>query len=272
MNTTVQAPAANDFITRWSASEGAERANLHGFVYELCDLIGVARPDVATSNAGRNDYTFERAVEFKEADGSKSPGRIDLYKRGCFVMEAKQSREKGRPKELMLAGQPDLFIPDYNPRGKRSANRAWDQLMMSARHQVEGYARALPPEHGWPPFVLVCDIGHCIEVYADFTGQGKNYAQFPDWQGFRIYLEDLRTRPCASGWRASGRTRRASIPQANRPRSRARSQPGSPSSPRGWNGAAILPSRSHYSSCAACSPCWPRTNIRVTRGHLESKH
>jgi hypothetical protein len=30
-------------------------------------------------------------------------------------------------------------------------------------------------------------------VYADFTGQGKNYTQFPDRQSFRVYLEDLRT-------------------------------------------------------------------------------
>jgi hypothetical protein len=45
--------------------------------------------------------------------------------------------------------------------------------------------------HGWPPFILVCDVGHVIEVYADFSGQGKNYAQFPDRQSFRIYLEDL---------------------------------------------------------------------------------
>ncbi|MGH6796714.1 MAG: class I SAM-dependent DNA methyltransferase, partial [Methylocella sp.] len=29
-------------------------------------------------------------------------------------------------------------------------------------------------------------------IYADFTGQGKNYAQFPDRQGFRVYLEELR--------------------------------------------------------------------------------
>src|SRR5260370_866726 len=36
------------------------------------------------------------------------------------------------------------------------------------------------------------DARHCIESYADFTGQGKNYTQFPDRQSFRIYLEDLR--------------------------------------------------------------------------------
>jgi hypothetical protein len=64
--------------------------------------------------------------------------------------------------------------------------------MMNARRQAEGYARCLPMDHGWPPFILVCDVGHCLEVYADFSGQGRNYAQFPGRQGFRIYLEDLR--------------------------------------------------------------------------------
>ena len=63
--------------------------------------------------------------------------------------------------------------------------------MMNAKQQAEEYAGAAR-RHGWPPFVLVCDVGHCIEVYADFSGQGKNYAQFPDRQGYRIYLEDLR--------------------------------------------------------------------------------
>ena len=33
-----------DFIARWSASEGAERANFQLFAAELCDLIGVTRP------------------------------------------------------------------------------------------------------------------------------------------------------------------------------------------------------------------------------------
>ena len=28
-----------DFIARWAASEGAERANFHLFASELCDLI-----------------------------------------------------------------------------------------------------------------------------------------------------------------------------------------------------------------------------------------
>ena len=192
MITTADASPIDEFIKRWAASSGAERANFQMFAMELCRLLEVPPPLPSRGeDAELNDYCFERGVQFKEHDGTTAAGRIDLYKRGAFVMEAKQSREKGRPKELKLAGQPDLFVPDYKPRGERSANRAWDQLMISARHQAQEYARALPTSHGWPPFVLVCDVGHCIEVYADFSGQGKNYAQFPDRQGFRIYLKDL---------------------------------------------------------------------------------
>ncbi len=119
-------------------------------------------------------------------------GRIDLYRRDSFVLEAKQSRLKGGHKEV--PGQDDLFAEPApgEPRGRRGVGRAWDVLMLNAKRQAEEYAKALPAAHGWPPFILVCDVGHCIEVYADFSGQGKNYTQFPDRQGYRIYLEDLR--------------------------------------------------------------------------------
>ena len=51
---------------------------------------------------------------------------------------------------------------------------AWAKAMVQAEGQAERYAKALPIDHGWPPFLLVADIGHCIEVYADFTGTGKD--------------------------------------------------------------------------------------------------
>ena len=192
MTTELAASPIDEFIDRWSASAGAERANFQGFAYELCDLLGVARPIPSVSDADRNPYAFERAVRFRSDDGSSSVGRIDLYKRGSFVLEAKQSLQKGGKKELKFKDQPDLFVPDAKPQGKRSADRAWDVLMMNAKQQAEDYAKALPASDGWPPFIIVCDVGHCFEIYADFTGQGKNYAQFPDRKGYRIYLEDLR--------------------------------------------------------------------------------
>jgi hypothetical protein len=49
-------------------------------------------------------------------------------------------------------------------------------------------AKALPE---WPPFLIVIDVGHSIETYADFTGTGKHYAQFPDTNSFRILLPEL---------------------------------------------------------------------------------
>jgi hypothetical protein len=180
------------FIARWQGREGGqERANYALFLSELCDVLGVKRPDPAAATTEENDYVFERVVKGYNPDGSASSRRMDLYKRGCFVLEAKQSRLKGGAKEI--AGQtPQSHSRTDHPRGTRTASRAWDVLMLNARRQAEAYARALPVSHGWPPFILVCDVGHVIEVYADFSGQGKNYAQFPDRQGFRVYLEDLR--------------------------------------------------------------------------------
>jgi hypothetical protein len=183
--------AMEAFIKRWQGREGGqERANYVSFLNELIALLGLNRPDPADATHENNDYVFERAVK-KHRDEGDTQGRIDLYKKNSFILEAKQSRLKGAKK---VANQNDLFtaeVPEAS-RGRRGADRAWDVLMLNAKRQAEEYARALPTSHGWPPFILVCDVGHCIEVYADFSGQGKNYTQFPDRQTFRIYLEDLR--------------------------------------------------------------------------------
>jgi hypothetical protein len=71
--------SVEDFITRWAASSGAERANFQLFAAELCDVLGVQRPDPAREDRNVNDYTFERSIEFKEADGSTSPGRVQIF-------------------------------------------------------------------------------------------------------------------------------------------------------------------------------------------------
>jgi hypothetical protein len=138
-----------------------------------------------------NDYVFERRITFEHPDGSTSPGRIDLYKRGCFVLESKQSslREaKAQRDQLNL-------LPEDAAQVKlgtaRRGTGGWDRAMLGARNQAESYARALPVEHGYPPFLLVLDVGHVLEVFADFSGQGKNYAHFPDRQGYRVAMDDL---------------------------------------------------------------------------------
>lgn len=79
------------FIERWTRGEGgAERANYQLFLAELCDVIGVARPEPAGATQALNDYVFERAVNPRASAPTVQPKRIDLYKRGAFILEAKQ--------------------------------------------------------------------------------------------------------------------------------------------------------------------------------------
>ncbi|HLW29028.1 MAG TPA: DNA methyltransferase, partial [Kiloniellales bacterium] len=180
-------------IAEASASGGSERANYQLFVVRLCEALGLEAPDMAREQNSLNDYVFERRVEFKHPDGSRTHGWIDCYKRGSFILEAKQSakRQVKRPDPGQMALLPEDAGQLMAGHAKRGS-RGWDQVMLAARKQAEDYARALPVEHGYPPFLLVVDVGHVIEVFADFSGQGKNYAHFPDRQSYRIGMEDLR--------------------------------------------------------------------------------
>ena len=179
------------FIRYWLGREGGqERANYGLFLIGLCDALDLPRPEPASASTESNDYVFERAVRDTLRDGSPSAKRIDLYRRGAFILEAKQSRWKGEAKEI--TGQSDMFTGAAVPRGRRSAERSWDVLMRNARQQAEDYVRLLPQNHEPPPFLIVCDVGHCFEVYANFRRDGKVYDQFPDRRSFRIFLEDLR--------------------------------------------------------------------------------
>lgn len=63
--------------------------------------------------------------------------------------------------------------------------------MLAARNQAERYAKAIPD--GWPPFLITVDVGFSIELFADFSLTGKNYAQFPDRNTYRILIDELRS-------------------------------------------------------------------------------
>ncbi|WP_340120088.1 DNA methyltransferase [Pelagibius sp. 7325] len=184
---TAAHPDIEGFIERWSPTGGGERSNYQMFLTELCKLIGAPTPTRGQDGRQGNDYLFERSVRVRSIDGPDTTNFIDLYKRGCFVLEAKQSNK--RRSELEQLG---LDLPEPQVGSGKRGSAQWDTLMRNARQQAENYAKRLPPEEGWPPFLVIVDIGHVIELYADFSLQGKHYAQFPDRQSFRIYLEDLR--------------------------------------------------------------------------------
>jgi hypothetical protein len=181
-----------DFVKRWASSGAAERANYALFLTELCDVLSVPRPEPTLPDETKNVYVFEKAIVFHNGDGTTSNGRIDLYKRGCFVLEAKQ----GAAAPIRgTASDPAEFLGFPKKKIRRGTavreSPAWDGAMLAARGQAEQYARALPAEEGWPPFLVVIDVGYSFELFADFTRLGKVYLPFPDPGSFRIKLADL---------------------------------------------------------------------------------
>ncbi len=187
--------ATQNFISRWQKSEAAERANYGAFLYELCDILDVPRPDPTRADEHQNTYVFEKAVEFHNLDGTISQGRIDLYKRSHFVLEAKQGSNSPT---LKVNDANSLILSAPRPRPMRHrrgtalrGTHGWDEAMISARYQAEQYAKALPSSEGWPPFLVTADVGHSIELYADFSLTGKAYLPFPDPRTYRIHLTDL---------------------------------------------------------------------------------
>ena len=187
------AVAVDSFIERWAASGAAERANYQLFLSELCTLVEVPPPEPTGPDDAENAYVFERNVHFQEDDGSASIGRIDLYRRGAFVLEAKQGSDAQSDDAAAAAA----LLPEKTKKTKRRGTAvrgtpSWDDAMLRARGQADRYARALPAAEGWPPFLLVVDVGHSIELYSEFSRSGKTYVPFPDPKSFRILLKDLR--------------------------------------------------------------------------------
>ena len=145
-------PSAPTFIARWSAAPARERAHYQQFFAELCDYLEVPRPDPSADNS--TDYCFEKPVTHVHRDGHETPGRIDFYRKGCFVVEAKQGSEVG----AAVVGS------------ARRGTPAWGKAMRKAWAQALRYSKDLPGSK--VPFLVTCDIGHVFEVWSDFTGTG----------------------------------------------------------------------------------------------------
>jgi len=182
-----------EFEVRWRPAGGAERANYGLFLQDLCDLLGVPRPDPTTDSPKQDQYVLERAVQFNDG-ARKSTGRIDLYKRGCFVLETKQGTDS--PDIQQQAEKADRAALGLTAEKRRKGHALrgsvkWEQMMQAARQQALGYVRALPPDEPRPLFVLVVDVGYCIDVYSNFAGVGDAFVPFPDQGRFRLPLAAL---------------------------------------------------------------------------------
>jgi hypothetical protein len=98
------------------------------------------------------------------------------------VLEAKQGSKRAEPSAVARSRR-GTAVRDTS---------GWDEAMLAAKNQAERYAKAVAD--GWPPLLVIADVGYSMEVFADFSLTGKNYAQFPDRNNYRIFLRDL-TKP-----------------------------------------------------------------------------
>lgn len=161
----------SDILSKWRHSSGAERANAQAFLIDVCRALDVDPPHPATSDPERDDYVFEKPVAIPHEGRKVTIGRIDLYKRGHFVLEAKQGSHEGSHR----AGVADRNTP------------RWQIAMQDAFGQALKYARHVDDD---APFVVVTDVGYCFDLYSSFDGT-RNYRPFPDAKSSRLFLSTL---------------------------------------------------------------------------------
>lgn len=161
----------SSFVDKWKQSAASERANKDSFLHDLCGVLGVAHPNPKTGDPDRDRYVFERDVVLVHGGERQTIGFIDLFKHGCFVLEAKQGSEADS-KKIGTA---------------RRGTPAWNAAMQEAYGQALTYTNTIEPP---PPFVIVTDIGYCFDLYACFDGT-RNYRKFPDALDSRISVQTL---------------------------------------------------------------------------------
>jgi hypothetical protein len=57
------------------------------FISELCDVLGVARPDPTSPDPERNLYVLDRAITRTNPDELSVTNYIDCYKARHFILE-----------------------------------------------------------------------------------------------------------------------------------------------------------------------------------------
>ena len=152
-----------ELTVRFTDVAAAERANYQIYLMELCEAIGVEKPRPAATGgrvAEHTAYQFEFPVQTTTRDGVVSTNFVDLYKAGCFALEAKHADE-----------------------GVKT-----DRMLTKAFGQVANYARDLGDR---PPYIMVLDVGRTLLLWDRW--QGGTYGGFH--LGTRIDLRTLADRP-----------------------------------------------------------------------------
>jgi len=137
------------FSQTWAGKIGNEQQLAQPFLLALCEALGVAKPYEGELPA--EEYGFERWVQ---VPGSSAKGRIDMYKAGHFVLEAKCGRSSGKE-------------PGAAP--VRDTKAYWDYIRRAYLDQARVYAGLLP--EGPPPLVIVVDVGWRFWIWGHTDGR-----------------------------------------------------------------------------------------------------
>lgn len=147
-----QSPALRELAEKWQDVPPAERANSQPYIIELCDALGVTRPQPRGSG-----FEFEYPVTTTDRrTGKNTPNFIDLYRQDFFIVEAKHT------------------------------GTGTEREMGAAYGQAKGYAGDIP--HAPPPYLMVLNIGRTLLVWDRWGGNygGVNAARRVDlrtlWQ------------------------------------------------------------------------------------------
>ncbi len=189
-----------EFIARWQAARGPERGNKELFLHELTQVLSLPGPDPASASS---EYCFEKQVPNYTPEGKFIKNYMDLYKAGCFILEAKRTPDTLRGKGSSGAGggggrgaKPMVHAPglpglvEEPQAGGYRARANYDAKLEEAFVQGIRYAMALALQGPPPPFLIVCDIGHSFHIWNRYDPKaGGGYGGF----GARriVMLDDL---------------------------------------------------------------------------------
>jgi hypothetical protein len=183
------------FIARWTGVTASELATAQSFVIDLCRLLDVEAPHPTPEQ----DYMFERPITFRHGDGGASAGRIDCYRRGCFVLEAKKIKvgagrtakeqaiyDKGLVAVLkslhddLDAAVLDAYGWNDSPTDAQLLERLVALNAARASEEAHGNIRWLRPAFQNPHGALALSPQTEAELATRFTGKAKWKSRLPE--------------------------------------------------------------------------------------------
>ncbi|MGM0574341.1 MAG: class I SAM-dependent DNA methyltransferase [Myxococcota bacterium] len=150
------------FGDNWFGKVGNEQQLSQSFLNGLCEALGTPKPTDGTLPEA--DYQFERPVVVPGVEW----GRIDLYKKGHFVLEAKCGRTREEPGRAPI-------------RGTKRYRRYIENAFLD---QARIYTARL--DEGPPPLVIVVDVGWRFWIWRH---DGAGYGGFHSPRRIEIPLD-----------------------------------------------------------------------------------